>query len=220
MNTAIISGQVVVEAEVRHTESGSKVATLRVEVPAIDDRSQPHIVKVTCWGEKLIERVSGIGTNQPVILRGRLDLSTVESNQGFKETYVNFVADDVLLVGDVVRLNAVTLIGRSGNEPDVKYFESGSCNAKVSLAVNKGRESTNWFNLIAWGKTAEVFANYVTKGKQIAVNGSLFWETWTDSSTGAKRSKPVIRVQSLELLGGKREESASAPADTSFDTDF
>lgn len=220
MNSAIISAIAITEAEVRHTESGSKVATLRVEVPAIDDRSQPHIVKVTCWGERLIELASGIAANQPVILRGRLDLSVVESSQGFKETYVNFVADDIQLVDSVIRLNAVTLIGRSGSEPDVKYFESGSCNAKTSLAVNKGRESTNWFNLIAWGKTAEVFANYVTKGKQIAVNGSLFWETWTDSSTGAKRSKPVIRVQSLELLGGKREESAPTPTDTSFDTDF
>jgi single-strand DNA-binding protein len=208
MNTAIIAAIVTTDAEVRATESGSKVATFRVEVAAVDDRSQSHIMKVTCWSEKLIERVSGIAINQPVILRGRIDISTVESNQGFKDSYVNFVADDVLLVGDVVAMNSVTLVGRCGRDPEVKYFESGSVNAKISLAVNKGKDSANWFNLVAWGKTAEVMANYVTKGKQIAVTGSLFWETWKDSATGASRSKPVIRVQSVELLGGSRNESS------------
>ena len=217
MNSAIISAQVITEVEVRTTESGSQVANFRVEVPAIDDRSKPHVMKVTCWNAALIAKVAGIGMNQPVLLKGRVELTTVEQSEGFKTKVAQFVADDVTLLDSVISLNAVTLIGRVGGDPDVKFFESGSVNAKATLAVNRGRnDSPFWFDTICWGKTAQVCADYVRKGKQIAVNGSLFWETWTDRNTGAQRSKPVIKIQSLELLGSARDDRNSAPMEEEY----
>jgi single-strand DNA-binding protein len=120
-------------------------------------------------------------------------------------------------------LNVVTLVGRVGGDPDVKYFESGSVVCNLTLAVNRqGRkdEQPDWFNLKLWGKTAEVAASYVRKGNLIGVTGALEMESWTDRNTGVKRSKPVIRVDRLELLGSKRDNEAAASSSSSYDDEF
>jgi single-strand DNA-binding protein len=108
-------------------------------------------------------------------------------------------------------LNSVILVGRVGGDPDVKYFESGSVKCNLTLAVNRqsrNNEQPDWFNLELWGKQAEVAANYVHKGRLIGVTGSLKFEYWKDRNTGSDRSKPVIRVERLELLGSKRDSEA------------
>jgi single-strand DNA-binding protein len=118
-------------------------------------------------------------------------------------------------------LNVVTLVGRVGGDPDVKYFESGSVVCNLTLAVNRqsrNNDQPDWFNLKLWGKTAEVAANYVRKGSLIGVTGALELETWKDRSTGVERSKPVIRVDRMELLGSKRDNEA--PAGSSYDDEF
>jgi single-strand DNA-binding protein len=110
-------------------------------------------------------------------------------------------------------LNVVNLVGRAGADPDVRYFESGSVLCKLTLAVNRPTSKTDqpdWFNLEIWGKTAEVAANYVRKGKLLGIQGELVIETWQDNRTGAERSKPVIRVIRLDLLGSKRDDAAGA----------
>ncbi|MGB3236696.1 MAG: single-stranded DNA-binding protein [Geitlerinemataceae cyanobacterium] len=108
-------------------------------------------------------------------------------------------------------LNVVTLVGRVGIDPDVRYFESGSVKCRLTLAVNRPTRKSDepdWFELELWGKTAEVAANYVRKGNQIGVKGSLKVDTWSDRATGVNRSKPVIRVDRLELLGSKRDNAS------------
>ena len=110
-------------------------------------------------------------------------------------------------------VNSVNLVGRVGGDPDVRYFESGSVVCNLTLAVNRrsrNNDQPDWFNLEMWGRTAEVAANYVRKGSQIGVTGSLKLDHWTDRNTGAARSKPVIRVDRLELLGSKRDTEANA----------
>lgn len=112
-------------------------------------------------------------------------------------------------------LNSVTLVGRVGGDPDVKYFESGSVVCNLTLAVNRRSRNTeqpDWFNLELWGKQAEVAANYVRKGSLIGVSGALKFEYWKDRNTGANRSKPVIRVERLDLLGSKRDNEAEMSA--------
>jgi len=106
-------------------------------------------------------------------------------------------------------LNVVHLVGRVGGDPDVKYFESGSVVCRLTLAVNRrtrNSDEPDWFNLELWGKTAEVAASYVRKGKLIGITGALKFEHWQDRNTGANRSRPVIRVDQLELLGSKQDQ--------------
>jgi single-strand DNA-binding protein len=108
-------------------------------------------------------------------------------------------------------LNVVTLVGRVGGDPDVKYFESGAVKCRLTLAVNrqtKNSDQPDWFNLELWDKQAEVAANYVRKGSLIGVKGALRFDYWNDRATGVARSSPLVRVDRLELLGSKRDSEA------------
>ena len=90
--------------------------------------------------------------------------------------------------------NKVQLIGHVGQEPEIKTIESGKKVAKFSLATNenytnsKGEkvEQTEWHRLTAWGKTAEIIEKYVTKGKEIAIEGKLTHRSYDDKN-GEKR---------------------------------
>ena len=108
---------------------------------------------------------------------------------------------------DMPGVNRIVLVGRAGRDPEVRYFESGSCVANLSLAVNRiGRdEKPDWFNLEIWGKQAQVAADYVRKGSQLGIVGRFELDFWTDRTTGEERSKPVVHVDRLELLGSKRD---------------
>lgn len=120
-------------------------------------------------------------------------------------------------------LNVVTLVGRVGGDPDVKYFESGSVVCKCTLAVNRrsrDNDEPDWFNLEIWGKTADIAANYVRKGSLIGITGSLKFEYWQDRATGANRSKPVIRVDRLDLLGSKRDNEAASMGNYQSNEEF
>ena len=109
-------------------------------------------------------------------------------------------------------VNSITLVGRAGRDPDVRYFESGSVVANLTLAVNlRSRDDEpDWFNLEIWGKQAQVAADYVRKGALLGIIGSFKLDRWTDRTSGEERSKPVIRVDRLELLGSKRDSEAMA----------
>ena len=116
-------------------------------------------------------------------------------------------------------LNVVTLVGRVGGDPDVKYFESGTVKCKLTLAVRRRStksDEPDWFTLEIWGKTAQIAADYVRKGAQIGVTGSLKFDRWQDRSTGANRSMPVIKVDQLDLLGSKRDNESSMSQNSEF----
>ena len=103
----------------------------------------------------------------------------------------------------------MTLVGRVGGEPDIRHFESGSVKCRLTLAVNRTKDVTDWFNLEIWGKTAQIAEQYVNKGSLIGVKGSLKFDTWVDRNTGANRMSPVVVVDRLNLLGSRRDNEAS-----------
>jgi len=111
-------------------------------------------------------------------------------------------------------LNVVNLVGRAGAEPEIRIFDSGKTLCKLPLAVNRPTRNRNsppdWFNLEMWGNTAKIAGDYVHKGSLIGIQGSLKIETWTDRNTGENRSRPVIKVDRLELLGSKRDNESAA----------
>jgi single-strand DNA-binding protein len=106
--------------------------------------------------------------------------------------------------------NKITLIGHTGKEVEVINFENGTLKASVSLATSdhytnaKGEkvEETQWHNLVAFGKTAEILQKYAPKGKEIAVEGKLTYRSYDDKD-GVKRFITEIRVEEILLLGGK-----------------
>ena len=106
--------------------------------------------------------------------------------------------------------NKVQLIGHVGNEPEIKNFDGGKKLANLTLATNesykndKGEkvEETQWHRVTAWGKTAEIIEKYVTKGKEIAIEGKLVNRTYNDKE-GNKRYITEIVANELLLIGEK-----------------
>ena len=104
-------------------------------------------------------------------------------------------------------INSVSLVGRAGRDPEVRYFESGTEVANLTMAVNRRNrnDEPDWFNLEIWGKQAQVAADYVKKGSLIGITGSFKLDSWKDRNTGEDRNKPVVRVDRLELLGSRKD---------------
>ncbi|HAX16614.1 MAG TPA: single-stranded DNA-binding protein [Leeuwenhoekiella sp.] len=104
--------------------------------------------------------------------------------------------------------NKVQLIGNLGNDPEIVNLDSGKKLAKFSIATNetyknnKGERltDTQWHNVVAWGKTAEVIENYVTKGKEVAIEGKLTSRSY-ETKQGEKRYLTEIVCNELLLLG-------------------
>ncbi len=104
--------------------------------------------------------------------------------------------------------NKVQLIGRVGQDPEILNLETGKKLAKFSIATNdnytnaKGEkvEQTDWHNVVAWGKTAEIIEQFVNKGKEIAVEGKLTTRSWEDKE-GQKRYTTEVVCSELLLLG-------------------
>ena len=111
----------------------------------------------------------------------------------------------------MMAINSVTLVGRAGRDPEVRYFESGTVVANLTMAVNRRNrnDDPDWFNLEIWGKQAQVAADYVKKGSLIGITGSFKMDSWKDRNSGEDRNKPVVRVDRLELLGSKRDSENS-----------
>ena len=104
--------------------------------------------------------------------------------------------------------NKVQLIGNVGQEPEVKTLGEGKNVANITLATNdyyindKGDkvEQTEWHRVTAWGKVAEIIEKYVTKGKEIAIEGKLTYRSYDDKE-GNKRYITEVVANDILLLG-------------------
>ena len=105
--------------------------------------------------------------------------------------------------------NKVQLIGNVGQEPSTTNLDNGKKVARLSLATNehyknnKGEkvQATSWHTVVAWGKTAEIIENYVSKGKEIAIEGKLTSRSYEDKE-GVKRYVTEVLASEILLLGG------------------
>ena len=104
--------------------------------------------------------------------------------------------------------NRVQLIGHVGNDPEIKNLDGGKKVANLTIATNesykndKGEkvEQTEWHKVVAWGKTAEIIEKYVTKGKEIAIDGKLTHRSYDDKN-GEKRYITEVVANEVLLLG-------------------
>ena len=104
--------------------------------------------------------------------------------------------------------NKVQLIGNLGNDPEIINLESGKMLAKFSIATNESYKNakgekitdTQWHNIITWGKTAEIVEKYVTKGKEIAIEGKLTSRSY-ETKEGEKRYVTEVVCNELLMLG-------------------
>mgnify|MGYP003111977499 CR=1 FL=1 len=120
-----------------------------------------------------------------------------------KSTLLNFIIMNSLK-------NKVQLIGNLGNDPEVIALESGKKLAKFSIATNETYKNaqgekitdTQWHNVIAWGKVAELTENFLTKGKEVVIEGKLTSRSY-ETKTGEKRYITEVVCQELLMIGEK-----------------
>ena len=106
-------------------------------------------------------------------------------------------------------MNHITLIGRLAKDPELKYSQSGKAYCRFTLAVARefNREETDFLDCVAWNKTAETIAEYLSKGKRIALQGRI--------QTGSYENKNGDKVSTFEVVADRFEFVDSAKSDTS-----
>jgi single-strand DNA-binding protein len=108
-------------------------------------------------------------------------------------------------------VNKVILIGNLGRDPEVRSTPSGQAVASFTLATSRKwrdksgqrQEQTEWHNIVVWGKQAEIAGQYLTKGKQIYVEGRLQTRSWDDRNTGEKKYRTEIVCDTFQMLGSR-----------------
>ena len=108
--------------------------------------------------------------------------------------------------------NKVQLIGNLGNVPEVRTLESGKKLARFSVATNETYvnaqgekvKETQWHNLVAWGKIAEIAEKYLAKGSEVVIEGKLINRNYTDKE-GNKKYVTEVEVNEMLMIGGKKE---------------
>lgn len=126
---------------------------------------------------------------------------------------------------EVMSINKVMLIGRLGQDPELKYTPSGAAVCNFSLATTESwadkngqkQERTEWHRVVVWGKLAELCNQYLAKGRQAFVEGSLQTRSW-DGKDGTKRYTTEINAKSVQFLGGASAgEGRTTSSDRSMD---
>jgi single-strand DNA-binding protein len=117
-------------------------------------------------------------------------------------------------------LNKVIIIGNLGRDPETKYLPSGDCVTTIAVATTEAwkdkqtgekKEATEWHRISFFGKLAEIAAQYLKKGSQVYIEGSLRTREYTDKD-GAKKYATDIKASEMKMLGGKSEAQQQTPA--------
>jgi single-strand DNA-binding protein len=118
-------------------------------------------------------------------------------------------------------VNKVILIGHLGRDPEMKQTPSGMQIANLRIATsetwidkNTGQkqEKTEWHTVVAFDKLASICERYLSKGRQVYIEGSLTTRSWDDKQTGQKRYMTEIKAKEMKMLGGRPEGAGPGPA--------
>ena len=108
-------------------------------------------------------------------------------------------------------VNKVILVGNVGKDPEVRYSQSGTPVANFSLATNERfkdrnnewQDRTEWHNIVAWQRLAEIVGEYVAKGSKLYVEGKIQTSSWEDRQSGERKYRTEIVARDLLLLGAR-----------------
>jgi single-strand DNA-binding protein len=118
-------------------------------------------------------------------------------------------------------INKAILIGNLGRDPELRYTQNGQAVVNFSLAtsenwMDKGgerQERTEWHRIVAWGKTGELCAQYLSKGRTVYIEGRIQTRDWEDKE-GLKRQTTEINATTVQFLGGPRGDGDSSGGDS------
>jgi single-strand DNA-binding protein len=112
-------------------------------------------------------------------------------------------------------MNKVMLIGHLGGDPEIRYLPSGTAMAKFSLATNRWKKNgedqpPDWHRITVWSKLAEICARYLTKGKQVMIEGRIEYGSY--DKDGVKHHTTDIIAENMEMLGRQGESESREPS--------
>jgi single-strand DNA-binding protein len=114
----------------------------------------------------------------------------------------------------MANINRVVLVGNLTRDPELRHTPSGTAICKLRVAVNSRQkdpatgewgEKPNYFDVTVWGNQGESCAQYLSKGRPVAIDGRLDWREWEDKQTGQKRQAVEIIADSVQFLGSRGE---------------
>jgi len=116
-------------------------------------------------------------------------------------------------------VNKVILVGNLGRDPEVRYTQGGTAVANFTMATTdrwsdtsgEKKERTEWHRIVVWAKQAEIVGEYLRKGRQVYVEGSLQTREWTDRE-GNKRYTTEVRAQRVQMLGARGDGQPAGPS--------
>ncbi|MBW2054036.1 MAG: single-stranded DNA-binding protein [Deltaproteobacteria bacterium] len=107
-------------------------------------------------------------------------------------------------------VNKVFLLGHLGRDPEIRYTKNGTAVTTFSMATSEknkdGDELTEWHNIVTWARLAEICAEYLSKGSQVFIEGSMKLKEW-EGRDGNKRSRTEIHARSMQMCGSRSKDS-------------
>lgn len=242
MNKAMIIGFVERDPETRYTADGQAVTSFSVSTNrrwttnAGEEKQATEWFHMVAWG-KLAE-VAGrrLQQDQRIYAEGHLQTRSWEDAAGQRHFLTEFVASKLIPIdgrahvnrepveddGDAIPLcvNRVMVIGNLGRAPEMRYTPSGQAVTSFSLAATRTwtaangerRDSTEWFNVVAWGSLAEICNEYLTKGRRVYVEGELRTRSW-EQPNGQRHFRTELVASEMIMLGPRpTSESDDMPS--------
>jgi single-strand DNA-binding protein len=239
MNKVTVIGWVVRGPEMRRTSGGQPVTTFAISARrrwttnAGESRQSTERFNVVAWGrlaEAIDERIK---VNQRVYVQGNLQTRTWDDDTGQRQARTEVVAETVIPVAQPelaeqstgvepeetmpLCLNQVMVIGNLGRDPEMRYTPGGQAVTSFSLAATRKwttpsgerRDTTEWFNIVAWGSLAEICNQYLTKGRRVCVEGELRTRKW-EHPDGKPHYRTELVANEMIMLGPRpRSKQAS-----------
>ena len=120
-------------------------------------------------------------------------------------------------------VNKVILIGRLGKDPEIRSTPNGTSVTKFSLATDEKftdragekQDRTEWHNIVAFGKLAEICGQYLRKGKLVYIDGSIHYDSWDDKESGQKKYRTEITAANMKMLDRKGDDEGGSYAGAS-----
>ncbi len=117
-------------------------------------------------------------------------------------------------------INKVILVGNLGRDPEIRSTASGKPVANLSLATNRRwkdrdgnrQEHTEWHRIVVFGRQAEIAGEFLSRGRQIYVEGRIQTRSWEDGQTGETKYSTEVVCENFQMLGGRGGNGAAAPA--------
>jgi single-strand DNA-binding protein len=117
-------------------------------------------------------------------------------------------------------VNKVILVGNLGKDPEISYTQGGTARCRFPLATGESyasatgerQERTEWHNVVVWGKQGETVGKFLSKGRQVYIEGRLRTRSWDDEKSGQKKYMTEVNAQKVVFLGGGRSEGGGTPS--------